>query len=303
MKYTTSHGFRQALDHQIAHVAREHALSHARIRKLIVFDRFLARLLAVSPEGWVLKRGVALNLRWQRHARTTKDLDLGRQDDEEAATEHLLAAAAVDLNDFFTFTVERTARLDMMRDGAAVRYHVTAELASRTFDDVIVDVGFSDPLDPAPDTLAGINLLSYAGIERLEIPTVALKQHLAEKVHAYTRSYGGGSSTRVKDLVDLVLAERFDTSHAGRFKHALTSIFAARGTHPIPTSLPRAPDDWAVAYGRLAAEVGLATASSIELLNDAHTEVTSFLQPVLDASVPDDSVWDPAACRWGSATP
>lgn len=200
MKYTTAVSFRQALEHNIARVAKEHSLSHTRIRKLIVFDRLLARLLAVSREGWVLKGGVALNLRWQRHARTTKDLDLGRQDNEEAATEHLLAAAAVDLDDFFTFTVERTAKLDTTLDGAAVRFHVMAELAGRKFDEVTVDIGFGDPLDPAPDTVPGITFLSFAGIEQLEIPTVALEQHIAEKVHAYTRSYGSGSTTRVKDL-------------------------------------------------------------------------------------------------------
>jgi Nucleotidyl transferase AbiEii toxin, Type IV TA system len=298
MKYTGAAAFRQALTQHITMVTREQGLSHTRIRKLIVFDRFLARLLAASPEGWVLKGGVALNLRWQRQARTTKDLDLGRLDDEETATEHLLAATNIDLDDFFMFAVERTAKLDTMRDGATVRYHVTAELAGRRFDEVTVDIGFGDPLDPAPDTVPGTTLLMFAGIERLAIPTIALEQHLAEKVHAYTRFYDSGKSTRAKDLVDLVLAEQIDTPHAGRFMAALDSIFNARATHSIPETLPRPPALWAIAYGRLAAEVGLPTEGGGEPVDDAHARASSFLQAILDGTAPTDAVWDPATRVW-----
>jgi hypothetical protein len=63
MKYTSAPAFRHALEQHINRVQQEHGLPHVRIRKLIVFDRFLARLLAASPEGWVLKGGVALGLR------------------------------------------------------------------------------------------------------------------------------------------------------------------------------------------------------------------------------------------------
>ncbi|MBI2403732.1 MAG: hypothetical protein HYV20_13555 [Gemmatimonadetes bacterium] len=38
---------------------------------------------------------------------------------------------------------------------------------------------------------------------------IPLARHVAEKVHAYARTYGEGrASTRVKDLVDLVLRTR-----------------------------------------------------------------------------------------------
>jgi hypothetical protein len=37
-------------------------------------------------------------------------------------------------------------------------------------------------------------------------PTLPLELQIAEKVHAYTRTYGtDASSTRVKDLIDMVL--------------------------------------------------------------------------------------------------
>lgn len=42
----------------------------------------------------------------------------------------------------------------------------------------------------------------------VEVPALPIEQHIAEKVHAYTRRYGrGNSSTRVKDLIDLAVSQ------------------------------------------------------------------------------------------------
>jgi hypothetical protein len=287
VKYATATAFRQALEQRIQREYQEQGLSHVRLRKLIVFDRFLARLMAVAPEGWVLKGGVALNLRWERHARSTKDLDLGRQGTKEEGADHLIAAASLDLGDFFTFSGERTRKVETMQAGAAARYRMIAELAGRRFDDITVDVGFSDPLVLEPDLVPGVALLEFAGIERLIVPTVALEQHIAEKLHAYTRTYGGGGSTRVKDLVDLVLAGQYDTPHAGRLQLALRGIFKGRGARPIPHHLLTPPDDWAVAYRKLAQEVGLPLGGGASVMRPGYEQVVCFLQPILAGSVPE----------------
>jgi hypothetical protein len=143
----------------------------------------------------------------------------------------------------------------------------------------------------------GTTLLTFAGIERIHVPTVALEQHLAEKVNAYTRSYDSGGTTHVKDLVDLMLAEQFDTPHAGRVMDGPTSIFDARATHPILEALSRPPADWGAAYRDLAAEVGLPTERRA-VLDVAHARITSFLQPILDGTAPAGAVWDPGTREW-----
>jgi hypothetical protein len=51
---------------------------------------------------------------WGLRARTTKDIDLGRANDEEAATEHLNAAIAVNLDDFFDFSKFAAPRCSTM---------------------------------------------------------------------------------------------------------------------------------------------------------------------------------------------
>jgi hypothetical protein len=169
-------------------------------------------------------------------------LDIGRYDNEEAATADFLAAQSIDLGDCFTFIIERIGELDRRGENAAVRYHVTAQLAGRRFDDVTVDVGFGDPVITDPEIVRGPDLLNFADIPPIEVQILSLEQHVAEKVHAYTRRYAGGmTSTRVKDLIDLVMISSLFTLKAGRLRQALQVIFGARGSHPLPTALPPPP--------------------------------------------------------------
>lgn len=294
MRYSTPGAFRRALETRLLAAAREAGVPEVRPRKLVVFDRLLARLLAVSPDRWVLKGALALDLRLGARARTTRDMDLARWDTEEAATADLLAAQAVDLGDYFTFSVERTDRLDAPPEGAAVRYHVAAELAGRRFEDAILDIGFGSAPGTPPELLRGTGLLAFAGIAPIRVPALPLEQHAAEKVHAYTRSYEGGRrSTRVKDLVDLVLIRSSAEFLAGRLREAIEATFAHRGTHPAPTQLPPPPREWATAYRRMAIEVGLEPD-----VHSGHRLAAEFLDPVLGGALQPGALWDPTSGGW-----
>ncbi|MGH9893039.1 MAG: nucleotidyl transferase AbiEii/AbiGii toxin family protein, partial [bacterium] len=88
---------------------------------------------------WVLKGAVALDFRLGDRARTTKDVDLVRRDDEEAATTDLLGAQNLDLGDSFVFSLEKLGR-PQDAEGDAVRYRVRSELGGRLFEEVLVDV-------------------------------------------------------------------------------------------------------------------------------------------------------------------
>ncbi len=301
MKYATPGAFRTALEHRLLAAARAANLPVVRLRKLVVFDRLLARLLAVAPDRWLLKGALALDLRLGARSRTTRDMDLARRGDEEEATADLLAAQAVDLGDYFTFAIERTGRLDAALDGAAVRYHVAAALDGRPFEEVIVDVGFADPLAAAPETLPGSGLLRFAGIPRINVPAVPIAQHVAEKVHAYTRTYASGRrSSRVKDLVDLVLIRSALVLEAGRLQDALRATFAQRGSHTLPQALPPPPPTWGVPYRRLAIEVGLDADVAV-----GYRLAAAFLDPILSGATPDAGRWDPMRGAWddGPAPP
>jgi predicted nucleotidyltransferase component of viral defense system len=290
VKYEDAGAFRMALEQRLRN-ASQAGTSLVRLRKAVVFDRLLARLMVVAPNRWVLKGALALDFRLGDRTRTTKDMDLAREDDEEAATADFIAAQAVDLGDFFLFDIQKSRGLGEAT-GGAVRYRAKAELAARLFEEVVIDVGFAGVLTGTPELLRGPGLLTFAGIEPAEVPALPLEQHLAEKVHAYTRSYSTGvQSTRVKDLVDIVLVKSFATVDADRLAEALRRTFEVRDQQPLPAMLPAPPADWSVPYRRLATGVGLSGD-----LAAGHAEASELLNPILLHRA--RGRWDPEQSAW-----
>lgn len=291
MQYASGGAFRQALEQRLLSQSRASGLSLSWLRKRVAFDRLLARLVAVSPDRWVLKGALALEYRLGPSGRPTKDADLVRLDDEQQATADFLAAQALDLCDHFTLDIERDPAT-ATPDAAALRYRVRVELAGRPFEAVFVDVGFVDPLHWPPDLVRGSDVLGFAGIAPVSVPVLAIEQHVAEKVHAYTRRYAGDEpSSRPKDLVDIVLVQASIPLDARRLHLALEGIFAVRALQPIPPSLPPPPVDWQVAYRRMAVTVGIP-----DRLDTGYQIARQLLDPVLAGL--SQGRWDPGECRW-----
>jgi Nucleotidyl transferase AbiEii toxin, Type IV TA system len=230
-------------------------------------------------EGWVLKGGYALEMRFHQ-ARSTKDLDLTVRSQTGGASavdgsfptlrERLQLAASVQLPDFFTFIIgEAMAELNQAPEGGA-RFPVDARLDGRTFARFHVDLGVGDEvLEPLEEVL-GEDWLGFAGIPAVSVPALSTEQHWAEKFHAYTRPREAANS-RVRDLVDLALMiERRDLS-SHRVRAAVDATFARRGTHPVPTDVPPPPSDWEKPFAALAAECHMDYTA-----NTAHERIKSF---------------------------
>jgi len=293
MRYATAAAFRQALEGRLRAEAAETGLSIVRLRKRVAFELLLRRLVAVAPNRWVLKGALALDFRFPTGARSTRDMDLGRTDDEDAAVEDFAAAQELALDDYFTYAVVRTDAFDDADEFRAIRFHVTAELAARVFEEFVVDVGFADSATWTPDEIETSDLLSFAGIERIRVPAFPLPQHLAEKVHAYTRKYGpsGRESTRPKDLVDILLIAKSESVDAAALRNAVETTFAQREQQPLPSSLPPPPSTWEAPYRRLAEEVGVEAE-----LDQAFAVAAAFLDPILAGRT--EGEWDPQRQIW-----
>ncbi|MBU4213068.1 MAG: nucleotidyl transferase AbiEii/AbiGii toxin family protein [Actinobacteria bacterium] len=292
MRYTTAPAFRRALEDRLKALAGNDAAGLARYRKRVVFDRLLARLVVAAPGGWVLKGGFALDLRLADRARSTKDVDLAWHAAERALLDALLDAAGRDLGDYFAFDLERA---DIAPDllGGAHRFRVTGSLAGRPFESFVLDVGTLDGPPAGSDLLLTPDLLGFAGISSVAVPTLPLAPQVAEKLHAYTRTYDGGrGSTRTKDLVDLALIAQFFPVDAAALSGAIDDVFARRATHESPAALPVPPVGWRVPYQRLALAVGLEPD-----LRAGHATAAAMLDPVLRREVVTGS-WDPDSMTW-----
>jgi hypothetical protein len=78
VKYASAAAFRTALEVRLKKRSDDTGESLSRLRKSVVFDRLLARLVAVASGRWVLKGAVALEFRFGSRTRTTKDIDSER---------------------------------------------------------------------------------------------------------------------------------------------------------------------------------------------------------------------------------
>jgi hypothetical protein len=248
----------------------------------VAFDRLLARMFDPTQpgrEGWVLKGGYALEMRFHQ-ARSTKDLDLTVRSRIDGALavgststlrERLQLAASVQLPDFFTFFVgEAMAELNQAPEGGA-RFPVDARLDGRTFVRFHVDLGVGDDVLEPIEQVIGEDWLGFAGIPAVSVPALSAEQHWAEKLHAYTRPREGLTNTRVRDLVDLVLIIERQHLSSHRTRVAVDATFVRRATHPVPADVPLPPSDWAKPFGALAAECGMGYT-----VETAHERVEAF---------------------------
>lgn len=288
MRYESSAAFRRALEDRLRQQALASGTPLARLRKMVAFERFLARLVVAQPDDWVLKGGLALQLRLRERARTTQDIDLLFRPSVPIEDIHraLVSAALRDLGDWFTFEVARPER------DADLRFPVQSLLDGRPFETFHVDVGTGDPLIEPADILTAPPLLEFAGIPPARIPAYPLSQQIAEKVHALTRHYASGQSSRVRDWVDILLMARWEGLQAGALRKALQATFATRGTHPLPQQMPSPPDSWARPFHRLCEQTGLEYSS----LDEAAQAMRRFLDPVLSGQAAEQ--WNPIRWQW-----
>lgn len=292
MKYEDAAAFRQALEQRLKDRAGGDGARLARDRKRVAFDRLLARLLAVADKQWLLKGGFALDLRLADRARSTKDIDIEWRADEGELLDALVDTASHHAGDFFVFTIEKAgAPEDQL--GGSYRFRVSAFLAGRPFESFLLDVGFRADGAQITETLQTEDLLGFAGIEPVEVDAVPLELQIAEKLHAYTRTYAGGRmSTRPKDLIDLALISELSHLDATTLHHEIETIFALRETHAAPSALPFPPDEWAAPFRRLATEVGAPSE-----LAAGHRAAATLLDPILSSQVV-AGTWDRTRRHW-----
>lgn len=274
--YGTPAAFRAAVEAKLRDSAGRLGLPAYILRRQAALERLIVRLSRVAPDRWAVKGGFALETRLGRRARASLDLDADHIQGGESARADLQRASVEDLGDHFAFTLVSSEALREAGVGLAVRYGLESSLAGRPFEPVQVDVTVAppQPWDAQPACRPG--LLAELGFDPIELLLIPLERQIAEKLHAYTRTYKGGRTTRVRDLVDLLLIQEHERVEAALLRDSILDVFHRRATHIVPEHLPPPPGELGVAYRREAERVGLVTS-----LNEAHAHLAGWLDPVL----------------------
>ena len=265
-KYSTANAFRIALETRLKKVANDEQIDLQRLRRLVAFDRLLARFFQSEQTQWVLKGGYAMELR-MKEARTTKDLDFIIEDPKsflrpdmslkETIREELQEHVSGDLEDFFVFMIGMPMMdIDAAPYGGA-RYPVDARLDGRTFVKFHVDVAVGDVVLTPLESIKTRDWLGFAGIDSPTVAILSKEQQFSEKLHSYTMTNRGVPNSRVKDLVDMVLFIQQGELDQEKMKNSIAVTFARRKTHEVPEDIALPSDHWRPVFEKLARDCGL----------------------------------------------
>jgi predicted nucleotidyltransferase component of viral defense system len=277
MSYGTPEALRMAIEDRLNRQSLATGTGIDRLRRRVIFERVVARLSHAEPSKWVLKGGMALEVRLHDKARLTKDIDLGLRDAVAGRTElheRLVEALSVDpFGDRFVLAAGIVTDLRPDSGGHLTwRSRIAALLAGRPFGGIQVDVSPRAHELDRTDALALPNSLAFAGIETPTIEVIEVNRHAAEKLHAMTREFGDRENTRVRDLVDLILLVEHQLLDRDELSNACHQVWRERDKAPPPAVLPELPTSWRKRYERLAEDHDL----TVRSVGDAVALVTEL---------------------------
>jgi hypothetical protein len=294
-KYKTPAAFQAALNARLKREAETTGRPFQRILNVYLMERFLARVVDEFADAVTIKGGMALEFRLER-ARATKDIDLRMEGDRDRIVERLRhRVAKVGAWDGLTFTIDNNPDdPDIDGDGViyeGVRLRAHALFAEKRYGSAFgVDVAIGDPMTGRREYRTTRNVLDIVGAPSVEVPLYPIATHLAEKLHAYTLPRAR-VNFRLKDLVDIALIAAELTVDGGTLRAALDRTFSFRGSHALPSAVPRPAIEWTDRYPKERDEQGLSWPS----VDDVYAEAARFLDPVLAAV---RGTWDPRTRSW-----
>lgn len=229
------------------------------------------------------------------HVRATRDVDANWRRVQAELEETLDAVIDTDLGDSFEFEIGDAAPLEGEGPEGALRYSVTARLAGKVFEKLKLDINLTTE-DPRPVELVEVKRNPFAFIRELplKLPMISPSQQLAEKLHAYTRRYAAGTSSRPRDLFDmLVIAQEVALPTSGEIAAACRQTFELRET-PWPPEFNPAPADWENPWHGFITDYPLPWRTAA----NGYDALAEFWVPILKDILPESSKWHPDVWEW-----
>jgi len=273
------------------------SLSVDEYMRLEYFNRFLSRVFHDQRDtSWVLKGGTSMLARVAT-ARATRDVDLYHQGPSlEASVAELRRLAAIDLGDFFRFEYrDRAPSLNGAWsgsvEGCTVRFDVYlgAKKLTALKVDLARNVVVTGDIDPAVPASA-LDIPKLVSNPYRLYPVV---DQIADKVCATVSRYGQQSSSREKDLVDLVILANTVTVGASQLEVALRTEAVARGLQ-LSTRF-ELPESWGRVYEAEASRIPACAAH--RTIHAAAALMAKFIDPVMNGDVRNE-MWHPETLQW-----
>lgn len=299
MRYKTP----AALEMAVKEAAKKSPLDTNRAIAGFYFHRLLCRVFSDPDSPFVLKGGQSVLARTV-DARATRDIDLlARETSVEAAVADLRRLASIGLDDFISFSFDKAEPIkadDEYRSGMKVWF--TPSLGGKSLQAVSVDLVVDEVDGLEPETITPADRLQIEDILVFDYRIHRSESALADKLLAMIEVHDGRPSSRVKDLVDVVVYAKACRIDSRTLAEQVANESCARKVDP-PERF-QIPDAWPAAYGKPYAK--MARQAKVD---DVAPDMTSaeelaarLYAPALGAVQAGDSpAWSPAALDWTAA--
>ncbi|OUO64923.1 nucleotidyl transferase AbiEii/AbiGii toxin family protein [Collinsella sp. An268] len=202
MRYRTP----AALEMAVKAAAKASPLDTGRAMSAFYLHRLLCRVFSSEDSPFVLKGGMSMLAR-TIDARATRDIDLVSQEDTLlSAVEELTRLASLDLGDFIAFHFDRVEAIksdDEYRCGMKVWF--TPLFGSKTAQPISIDLVIDEVAGLKPERITPADRLDVEGLPVFDYSVCRAESALADKFLAIIETHNDKPSSRVKDLVDIII--------------------------------------------------------------------------------------------------
>jgi hypothetical protein len=239
----------------------------------------LDRATTADSPLFIVKGGVALELRLRDRARATKDIDIVLRDTAADLADSLEEALTGEPHQGFSF---RRKGEPLLLDNGAVNIEFGVTYKGQPWTSVSVDIARAEAGEADVEWVDALALTDALGVTGpAQLPCLPLRFHVAQKLHGMTLPpRPGKQNERFRDLVDLLLMEAMITHDYAALREACELVFRNRNTHSWPPDLSTVPAHWAQPFAHLAYDLELVVTD----LEAAILRVRNFLARILSAT-------------------
>jgi hypothetical protein len=265
-------GDRSHLERLVQELSVEEGIAADRLRRWVSTQVLLGALARRDDDDrrFLLKGGVAMELRLRLRARATKDVDIIVIPDEDGDVIDALQEALEEPYLNFGF---RLTRVQSIGDTPAQRMDVKMTYRDRPWATLRLEASPPGAERTEAEVISAFSL-TQLGLEGPEqVACQSLRYQIATKLHAVTERFQTGENDRFRDLIDLLLLGDLEPDLA-QVAEACRDVFSARGKQLWPPHLSIEPS-WPEQYRALAIEQGFS-------IQDA-AEAAERVQEMIDA--------------------
>jgi hypothetical protein len=280
-------------------IAKENNLPNSSsIVDQIYRDRFLTRVYLGSKEEWILKGGSGILARVP-NSRRTVDIDLfSKSMTLEDATNELIRLSSIDIRDGFNFEFicskkSQKAHNQPYKNAISLIFGVFVE--NKKSGQIKVDLVSGIKMTGQTDKVISLSTLSVKEFQRCEYLLYPLANQISDKICASIETHNGMPSSRVKDLVDIIiLITHFDFA-SEELITALNMELAQRKL--LKPNIYILPSVWKQRYEKIAKET-IAIPEDFTKFESAVSLGESFVNSVLNNKVPINLIWNHKLLKW-----